>query len=253
MGIPVTQDLSLQAGQAGQAVPANIAQVAAAAGLGSFQRAFVPKRLAAWRIILLVLFTLAFLIVAIGLLFLWMLVRSPNLNPSIAARRLYLYEYGFVLANKPDEPQVFRFDAINTVFQKIISRRQYGIETARTYLYTISSNDGRTVKLTQFWDEIADLGSYLNTRVSSALLPGAVAAVNAGHGVRFGDMTITRAGITGRRKSVSWAEVSDVAVANGYVSVKVAGKFFSLSTTAASAIPNLPLFLTLAEQMRGSR
>jgi hypothetical protein len=32
--------------------------------------------------------------------------------------------------------------------------------------------------------------------------------------------------------------------------VDIQGKFFSLSTTAAAKLPNLPLFLTLAERLR---
>jgi hypothetical protein len=49
---------------------------------------------------------------------------------------------------------------------------------------------------------------------------------------------------------VTWPEVRNVRVTNGYVSVDVAGKFFSLSTTAAAKLPNLPLFLELTERLR---
>ncbi len=63
-------------------------------------------------------------------------------------------------------------------------------------------------------------------------------------------MTLTAGGISGKRGSVSWSEVSGVRIAAGYVSVNVRGKFLSLSTTAAANLPNLPLFMTLTDRLR---
>jgi Family of unknown function (DUF6585) len=231
-------------------LPDNVAQLAQSARLGAFQRVYLPKRRSWALIIANLIIALLTLFVLVGFWLLWVIFRMPNLSRSQAARRLYLYEQGFIVANRPDDPQVYRWDEINAVFQKIVSTRTYGIETARQYQYTITRRDGRTEKLTQFWDGIADLGPHINQCVSTALLPGTLAAIDHGQAVRFGDMTLSAGGIAGRRKSVSWAEVSQVQIYNGYVRIGVAGKFFSLSTTAAADIPNLPLFLGLTERMR---
>jgi hypothetical protein len=232
-----------------QAVPANVAAVAAAAGLGALQRVHVPRRRSWLLIIANIIIGLLTAVFLIGLWLLWVISRTPNLSRSQAARRLYLYEQGFIVLDRPDDPQAYRWDAIDTVFQKIVSQRTYGIETAKNYLYTVTRRDGRTVKLTQFWAGIAELGPHINERVSAALLPGTLAAIGRGQGVQFGDITLNGAGIAGRRKSVSWPEVRAVRLNNGYVSVDVAGKFLSLSTTAAANIPNLPLFFELTERL----
>jgi hypothetical protein len=63
-------------------------------------------------------------------------------------------------------------------------------------------------------------------------------------------MTLAAGGIAGKRKSAAWREISQVQIHNGYVRIGIAGKFFALSTTAASNIPNLPLFLTLTDRLR---
>jgi hypothetical protein len=193
---------------------------------------------------------LATTVILVGFWLLWMIFRTPNLSRSQNARRVYLYEQGFVIADRPDDPQVYRWDAIDTVFQKIISQRTYGFETAKSYLYTVTRRDGRSVKLTQFWAGIAELGPHVNECVSEALLPGTLAALDRGQGVQFGDMTLNGAGIAGRRKSVTWPEVRQVRIDSGYVSVDVAGKFLALSTTAAANIPNLPLFFVVTERLR---
>jgi len=245
----MTQDSTLSPSQP---LPAPVAQAAASAGLGAPQRVYVPKRVSWFQIVLLLFVGLLCTVILLGFYIIWLLFRTPNLSRSRAAQRVYLFERGFILAERPDAPQVFRFDAIDTVFQKIVSQRTYGIETSRHYLYTITARDGRQVKLTQFWAGIGELGPTLNNRVSSARLPASAGAIKRGQAVQFGDITMNASGISGRRKSVTWREVRQVRIANGYVSVDIAGKFLSLSTTAAANLPNLPLFLELADRLRAN-
>src|SRR6266516_666776 len=136
MGDPVPQDSPLTPSQP---VPANVAQVAVASGLGTFERVYVPKR-RSWALIIVNLFlALLTLFVLVGFWLLWVLFRTPNMSRSQAARRVYLYERGFIVADRPEDPQVYRFEDIDTVFQKIVSQRTYGFETARSYLYTINT------------------------------------------------------------------------------------------------------------------
>jgi hypothetical protein len=243
----MTQDSML-----GQPLPAPVAHAAASAQLGALQRVYEPKRAGWFQLVFLFLIGLLCTVILLGFYIIWLLFRTPNLSRSRAAQRVYLFERGFVLAERPDAPQVFRFDGIDTVFQKIVSQRTYGIETARNYLYTITARDGRQVKLTQFWAGIDELGPTINNRVSSALLPATLGAVERGQAVQFGDITMNASGISGRRKSVTWQEVRQVRIANGYVSVDIAGRFFSLSTTAAANLPNLPLFLELTDRLRAN-
>jgi hypothetical protein len=232
-----------------QSAPDNVARAAASAGLGALQQTYQPKKRSGLAIMFLLVLGLAMTIILIGFWVLWETFRTPNLSKSQAARRIYMYEQGFVVLDKPDDPQVYRFDAIDTVFQKIVSQRAYGVETSKQFLYTITSRDGRTIKLTQFWANIEQVGPYINERVSMVLLPAALGAIDRGQGVVFGDMTLTAAGISGRRKTATWNDVRKVSVTNGYVSVNIAGKFLSLSTTEASKLPNLPLFFALTDRL----
>lgn len=231
-------------------VPGAVERAAGSAGLGPLRRAFVPRRLNWAAVVVLLVFGLAMVVVLVGFIMLWAVFRTPNLSRSVAARRLYLYEQGFVLVERPDDPQVFRWDGIDAVFQKIVIRGVFGFETARNYLYTVVRRDGRTAKLTDLWTDIKDLGPHINLAVSAALLPMATTAIERGQGVRFGDMTLTADRIAGKHRSVRWSEVSKVTIVNGYVRVNVAGRFLPLSATAGAKIPNLPLFLTLTERLR---
>lgn len=153
-----------------QPVPPNVMQLAATAQLGAFDRVYVPKRQNWAVVVATIVIGLLTVVILVGFLILWLVARMPNLSSSQAARRIYLYDRGFIIADRPDDPQVYRWDQIDTVFQKIVSRRTYGIETNRTYLYTITRRDGPVLKLTQFWDGIAELGPRINASVSAALL-----------------------------------------------------------------------------------
>lgn len=221
-----------------------------AAGLGQLVRVYQPKHNNWMLLVFMFLVGLLTSFVLIGLWVIWAIFRTPNLSKSVAARRIYLYEQGFVLVERPEDPQVYRWDGIDTVFQKIVRTSYNGINTGTKYLYTIIRRDGPTAKVTPFWDGGAHLGAHVNERVSAALFPGAVAAIERGQGVPFGDMTLTMDGIAGKRKSATWAEVSGIRIANGFVHVKVQGESMSLSSTAAANLPNLPLFMTLANRLQ---
>jgi hypothetical protein len=167
----------------GNDAPPEVASVAHANGLGALQRVCLPKRLNWFLVILGILFGLATTIALVGFWILWLMFRTPNLSRSQANRRVYLYENGFICVDKPGDVQVYRWDNVDTVFQKIVSQRTYGVETRKTYLYTVTRRDGRVVKLTEFWADIPKLGPHINECVSEALLPGSLAALDRGQGL----------------------------------------------------------------------
>lgn len=237
-----------------QSLPADVAQAAAEANLGRLRQVYTPKLmnwfLFAWALIL----CLVLCVVLVGFWALWQMFHtSPNLNRAAAARRLYLFELGFVLAGRPEDPQVYRWDGIDTVFQHIVRRSySYGLYTQTMCSFTVTRWDGVSVKLGNFWNDALTLGTYVNQQVSDALLPAMLTSIQEGHKVQFGAMTLAREGITAKRGSATWAEVRKVNLGNGYVNVFVAGRKLSLAGAAASKVPNLPLFLTLVSQLRGS-
>jgi Family of unknown function (DUF6585) len=233
-------------------LPPAVAAAATQYQLGPLQRVFVPKKINWALLIFMILIGLATAFIGVGLIILFLAIRTPNIWPSRGAKRLYVFQLGFIQADSPDQPQVFRWDAIDTVFQKIVRRSSYGVTVSTEYRYTITRRDGYTIKITNFWNGVEELGRHINHNVSTALLPPMRAALAQGQSVQFGDIVISAREVSGKRNTVPWTQVKSVTVNAGYVRVNLAGKFFSLSTKPAAAIPNLPLFLTLADQLRQS-
>lgn len=230
-----------------------------------------PKRLAAWRLVLLLLFTLgsfalallflanaptttwpaALIFLGCGALFLVVLLRAPNFNPRRAARRVYVFEYGLLYADGSGALAEYPWYTIMSVQQKIVERYVNGIHTGTTYLYTITRNDGNVLKLTEFFDGIAQLGLGISQQVSQIHLPHAAAAVQRGETVPFGDLAVNAAGVVSARHGLlPWAELDEVRVVQGYVRLRKAGKWLPWSHKPAAEIPNLFVFLTLADQLQ---
>src|SRR5205823_10140221 len=86
-------------------VPANVAGLAESARLGALQRVYLPKRRNWALLICNIVIGIVTAIALVGFYLLWVILRTPNFSRSQAARRVYLYEQGFIVANKPDDPQ----------------------------------------------------------------------------------------------------------------------------------------------------
>ncbi len=250
-------------------IPPDVAETAYAQRLGPYLASYEPKRLGVVRIVALLLFGLPFLVMAVvapflgawpatpvlaavGGTFLWLLFRSPNLNPTLAARRLYVFEHGFVQIVRAT-PVPYRWDAITSVLQSITRRYYNGVYVGTTYLYTVTRADGRVAKLTQFYDQIGTFGETLAREVTAILLPRAIEALHAGQTVYFGELAVNLGGVAAAGKgSVPWSEIQAVQVNKGYVSLRKHGKWLAWSGKPAARIPNLFVFLTLAQRLAGS-
>jgi hypothetical protein len=185
---------------------------------------------------------------AVGGLFLYVLARMPGVSGRQVAKRIDVFEQGFIQSDRGGPRADFRWDSIGSVCQRITRNYTNGMDTGITYLYTIKRQDGVCAKLTEFYEGIDALGETIAREVGRVQLPRAMEAIRHGQTVLFGDLALSAGGIAcPRRGTVPWADVERVQVNRGYVSLRRAGKWLAWSSKPASQIPNLTVFLTLAE------
>ena len=180
----------------------------------------------------------------------------------------YAYEFDQGFVWQPDDagPQAYRWDQVATVNWFASQHYVNGVYTGTQYWLTVTSTDGRSLKFSGSCKDPAAKGGrnadplaaeyllyqfLIRTRdtVSAAQLPGAIAALNRGEPLAFGDLQISTVGIQAPKGFVPWSSVKAVSIYQGRVSVRQENKFFSLSSQAAEKIPNCPLFLTLAQML----
>jgi hypothetical protein len=174
------------------------------------------------------------------------LVGNPVLFRSAGERRIYLYERGFVYAHARGELELFRWDRIHTVFERIFDLRvPFKFVRPRIRLL-VTRADGRTIALTNAWTGIEHLVAQASGRATRAQLPVARAALERGQGVRFGKLVVDAAGVTGPRRSAPWAEIELQHLATGRIRLLAADSLAPLFSTPLRRIPNLALFLAIA-------
>nr|WSX50338.1 hypothetical protein OG409_16105 [Streptomyces sp. NBC_00974] len=228
------------------------AALAAAQGLGLHRETFLPKRLSAWRMAGLFLFAIFGLacFVLPGLMFVWLLAQSPNLSRKQAAKRIHLFEEGLIVADGSGPVSAFRWDSL-TVLQQITQRYANGVYVGTNYLYTLFRQDGSAVKLTNFYADPERWGAAIQHEITRAQLPGAIAALENGATIGFGDISMTMGGIaTPKRGGVRWGEIQKIEIKNGTVFVARAGKLLAWSNTPVAKIPNFFLFLSVVDRLR---
>jgi hypothetical protein len=178
----------------------------------------------------------------------------------------YEFDHGFVWQPEDAEPQAYRWDQVATVNWYASQQYVNGAYTGTQFWLMLTSTDGRSLKLSGTCKDPAAKGgrnadprapAYLlyqflhraRDTVSAVQLPGAIAALNRGEQLAFGDLQISATGIQAPKGYLPWSWVKAVTVYQGRISVSQQGKFLALSSQAAAQIPNCQLFLTLAQTL----
>ncbi|MGP3690922.1 DUF6585 family protein [Streptomyces sp. IBSNAI002] len=175
--------------------------------------------------------------------------------------QLDLYEHGLTAAVK-DRVHAVRYDN-TTVFQRTV--RHTGTAGYTTYEYSLTDIDGEKLVLRGRSDGVAkkgyfakpkEWGTAIQQAVTRAQLPMALATLDAGQSLDFGKLWLTREEVGSARESVQWSQIQEVRVVDGFIKVKIAGKWRSLGSTALTSpsvagTPNFFVFLALADHLRG--
>ncbi|POM25918.1 hypothetical protein BTM25_03020 [Actinomadura rubteroloni] len=169
---------------------------------------------------------------------------------------MHLYERGLVATVK-GRTHAVRYDRTE-VFQSSI--RQTGVGGYTDYSYKLTDVEGVQFTLqgrnggtpaTGKFARHDEWGTALQEGVTRAQLPSIVERLNAGQRVDFGKLWVTRDEVGSAKGVTRWHEIEDLRIIQGFLKLKVAGKWRSAVNVAVSSIPNLYVFIGVADQLRG--
>ncbi len=149
---------------------------------------------------------------------------------------------------------VFLWDDILELYQIIVDVYQYGlIHTAREYGFTLFRCDGEPLKIVEGVNirDIGPLSDILQGKIAEHRLPQVKRQFKAGETLVFGPLRLNRQGISNEDETIPWREVEAIQIAKGVITIRRANKWLSWSTTPASEIPNLHVFLSLVDLITG--
>ncbi len=149
--------------------------------------------------------------------------------------------------------QSWRYDEIASMFSAVTKHYTNGIYTGTTHIYTLIKKDGSQLALNDSLDKIEDLAHQIQDRVFPILYPIYAQEYDSGKTLTFGPVTMSKqAGITIGKKNYPWNEVKQVSIQRGFIQVaKKDGGWFSGANVSASSVPNLPVLLSLLDQITG--
>jgi hypothetical protein len=164
-------------------------------------------------------------------------------------KAVVLYEKGLAY-NDRKGLQTWRWEEIHYFFIAITRHYYNGIPTGTTTLYTLKKPDGSQLKLDNKFSKIQVLGKFIQQNVFPLHYERLVQALKNGQSVTLGSVALSKDGITIGKKAFPWAEVEQVGIQSGFVSVKKkGGGWFSGASAPVASIPNLEAMLAVVDQV----
>ncbi|WP_329245701.1 hypothetical protein OG417_50225 [Actinoallomurus sp. NBC_01490] len=222
-----------------------------------------PGRLKAGGVVAGVAVLVALLGVATGVIFLTILGlifavvfgirfgRLALLNRQKEGQQLLFFDQGLVCVGVGGQVHVRRWDS-TTVYQNTVRHYRNGVYVRTSYSYRLIDPSGQTLGLAGGFHRPEEWGQAIQQAVTDAQLPRAVATIQGGGVLTFGDISLNRDTVWASGKSVPWTRIQEIKVKDGRVSLRVEGKWLALTTTMVRSIPNFFVFYALAERLRVS-
>lgn len=146
--------------------------------------------------------------------------------------------------------QTWRWEEVEYFFISITKRYTNGIYTGTSYIYTLRKGDGSQLRFGNNFAKIQDLGKAVQQKVFPFQYERLTKALQNGQRVTLGPVAIDRDGIEIGKKRFPWAEVEQVGIQRGFVSIKKkGGGWFSGATASVASIPNIEALLSAVDQI----
>ncbi|MCF2528396.1 DUF6585 family protein [Yinghuangia soli] len=161
---------------------------------------------------------------------------------------VYVFDSGFVYVT-PSRMEIVPEARMIGVETRVVRHRDQNYDE---HEYTVRLMDGGSVVLTDRFPDVEDLGERLAEISSRARVRNRMAAFRAGEDLRFGILTLTRAGIACEagiltpREVLPWSEVKEIRQNFGEIKILKKGGWMAWRVVKISDIPDLRIFLKLA-------
>ncbi|MFF2085192.1 DUF6585 family protein [Nocardia sp. NPDC058176] len=171
--------------------------------------------------------------------------RRGMINRQNRAARIDLFDHGVTVYRSGQRVAGFRWDSTE-VRQETIP---FHDTVAVTYLLQLSGPGGVEATIDEEgFARAREWARAIQSAVTATQLPAAVAAIDNGDTVTFGELSLSLDALTFRAESFPWDNIHLIDARSGHIRIKTAGTWRSL--TPVSTIPNFYIFNELAERLR---
>ena len=163
-----------------------------------------------------------------------------------------IYTNGFAISDRKGV-RAWYWDQVDAVTANVIRHYAYGIPAGTSHTYTIQTSTGDKLVFNDSLKNIEGFFAHLENNTLLQRYQRLAEAYNCGHPVSFGPVSIGKKhGIQIGRKTYPWAEIEEVGIHKGILSIKKKnGGWFSGTSEPAGSIPNLQVLLSMISQIVG--
>ncbi|RAQ98496.1 DUF6585 family protein [Thermogemmatispora tikiterensis] len=164
---------------------------------------------------------------------------------------IYVYDRGFVY-KEGRRLIAYRWDQITALWLEV-KREMHIIAVSDSFvdyteikiLYELEFQGGKKLRFNFNVVKMPEMISLLEERICSCLLPQAIAAFEAGETVRFGEVSVNRAGLSYKDSTLLWSEMLDITIDGTSLTIKKWDK--KNVSWSLSRLPNIRVFLGLKD------
>lgn len=167
-----------------------------------------------------------------------------RLTGAVRTARIDLFEHGLTVYRSGQEITAFRWDTAE-VRQSVIPSPGAPAE----YSLTLDGPDGSHESFDERQFDCAhEWGPAIQSAVTATQLPRAVAAIDAGESVQFGEIAVDLAELAFAGASYPWEQVDTIDAQGGLIRFKSGSRWVTLPPI--ESIPNFYIFNEVAERLR---
>src|SRR5690606_26520162 len=95
------------------------------------------------------------------------------------------------------------------------------------------------------------LGELIRDETMARMYPRYAAAYNAGQTINFGNLSISKQGISNDKETIAWDQVKGINLDRGVINIQKEGKWFTWKSATVGGTPNVFVFLSMVDQIAG--
>lgn len=167
-------------------------------------------------------------------------------------KAVVVYTNGFAYSDRKKVVS-WHWDQIKDVTANVVRHYTNGIPTGTTHQYTLVHINGEKLVLNDQIKDIENFYTHVQNNTLQQRYQRLANDFNSGSPVAFGSVVIGKdTGIQIGKKVYPWAEIEEVAINKGMLSVKKkGGGWLSGASATAGSIPNLHVLLSILNQVVG--
>lgn len=153
---------------------------------------------------------------------------------------------------------VLPWDDATHFWYAVTKNYRNGIYVGTTYNFTVQGKDGQKLSFRNGLTDISNkkvgverLGEVIRDETMARLYPKYAAAYNAGQTINFGNLSISKQGISNGKETIAWEQVKGINLDRGVINIQKEGKWFTWKSATVGGTPNVFVFLSMVDQIAG--